>query len=712
MRSTLIDASWKRFIWLMNGLLLVLSPVAAGPVIGPEYTLQADEYSLSRDDAGFTHIRMTGYNPSERPGAAALPVRVYYFLVPPGVRLDSVTLEITNLDWFTLDGAFHIPVTDSDRPACDRDGREAGDGPDAAAVSNAGAMGCPIIELLPAGRLHHWNIVPVRFVPFCYDATDDTLAEIRRVSFRFHYDIDDTSQPVLPPPGDRLVARARRLCVNYDSAASGYPAAKSGGSPMYTYDYVIVTTSAIVTNSTRLDDFVAHKARRGHSVLIVTEDDYGTLTGQSPNGTAEKIRQWLIDNYSVLGIEYVLLIGDPDPDDPSSGSDSVGDVPMKMCWPRLHQSSYQEAPTDYFYADLTGNWDLDGDGYYGEWSGDWAAGGVDFANEVYVGRIPVYSAAYATLDAILLKLMTYENQSGAAWRRSALLPMSYSNATYDGAPLAEQMMDDFLTPAGFSSWTQYQQGHSSCPTADSFYDSDEELRGGTVVRNRWLAGPFGLVVWWGHGWYTSASVGYDGCWDGTLFNSTYAADLDDGWPSFVYQNSCLNGYPEDTANLQYSLLKNGGVATVAATRVSWFNTGVGYGDFDGSTTNSGIGYEFASRVADLQPAGMALFDAKTSMNPASDTRLMNYYDFNLYGDPALRLGPYFGDLDESLAVGAPDLTILIQYMSLNVSPGTAPFLAPLAAADLDCSGTVNAVDLQILAVFLEGGYELLPPAAI
>ncbi|MBN2430801.1 MAG: hypothetical protein JXQ27_04965, partial [Acidobacteria bacterium] len=200
--------------------------------------------------------------------------------------------------------------------------------------------------------------------------------------------------------------------------------------------------------------------------------------------------------------------------------------------------------------------------------------------------------------------------------------------------------------------------------------------------------------------------------DGTLFNSTYAADLDDAWPSFVYQNSCNNGYPEVTNNLQYCLLKNGAVAAVAATRVSWFNTSVGYGDFDGSTTNSGIGYEFASRVADLQPGGVALFDAKTSMSPGSDTRLMNYYDFNLYGDPALRLGPYFGDLDESLTVAAPDLAVLIQYLNLNVSPGTAPFLAPLAAADLDGSGTVDAVDLQILAAYLDGGHEVLPPAVI
>ena len=111
---------------------------------------------------------------------------------------------------------------------------------------------------------------------------------------------------------------------------------------------------------------------------------------------------------------------------------------MKMVWPRKDLSSYREAPTDYFYADLTGNWDWDGDGYYGEWGDYTHGGGVDFANEVYVGRIPVYGGDYATLDGILQKTIDYETDPNPrGWRKNALLPMSFSKSTYDGAPLAE-----------------------------------------------------------------------------------------------------------------------------------------------------------------------------------------------------------------------------------------------------------------------------------
>jgi hypothetical protein len=124
-----------------------------------------------------------------------------------------------------------------------------------------------------------------------------------------------------------------------------------------THDYFIITTNDIVANSDRLAGFIRLKQRFGYSVLVVTEDDYDGLIGQPPNGRAEKIRQWLINNY--VPMDYVLLIGNPDP--------AFDDIPMKMCWTRMYiEPEGFEYPTDFFYADLTGNWDLDGDLHFGE----------------------------------------------------------------------------------------------------------------------------------------------------------------------------------------------------------------------------------------------------------------------------------------------------------------------------------------------------------
>ncbi|HEY93944.1 MAG TPA: hypothetical protein G4O15_03265 [Dehalococcoidia bacterium] len=139
-------------------------------------------------------------------------------------------------------------------------------------------------------------------------------------------------------------------------------ASANGGGP---YDYVIITTSDIVDNSEYLEFFIKMKENNGHMVKIVTESDFEGLTGQHPNDTADKIRKWLQDYHAGLGIDYVLLIGDPDPDSFKENEDSVGDIPMKMCYPRYFRVG-EGSPTDLYYSNLTSNWDLDGDGFYHE----------------------------------------------------------------------------------------------------------------------------------------------------------------------------------------------------------------------------------------------------------------------------------------------------------------------------------------------------------
>jgi hypothetical protein len=400
-------------------------------------------------------------------------------------------------------------------------------------------------------------------------------------------------------------------------------------------DYVIITTSAIVAGSGKLDDFIAHKERLGYSVLVVTESDFLPLTGQAPNNRAEKIRQWLKENYASLGIKYVLLVGDPRPFE--SGE---GDIPMKMCWPRRTATPYRDAPTDYFYADLTGNWDKNGDQIYGQWGSgkDYpVAGGVDFTPEVYVGRIPVYDADYQTLDGILQKIILYELSSSTDWRKSALLPMAFSDSSTDGARLSEQMRDDYLNPGGYFSWRMYQQGTvGSC--ADSKYDSEEELHGGTAcegpvgrrqLRDRLLVGP----------WEPDGGVH-------RLFRMQWWSPLRKQSecqprrrpPSFTYQCSCLNAEPETTNNLAYSILKNGGIGTVSATRVSWYYVNQAYGTFDGSPSNSGLGYEYVNRQVQELAAGDALYQAKGTVYPGTSSETtMNWYVMNLYGDPSVSL---------------------------------------------------------------------------
>ncbi|MGB2955696.1 MAG: lamin tail domain-containing protein, partial [Anaerolineales bacterium] len=600
-----------------------------GPA-GLVYTITLPEPVFEQDAEGFDLVNMEGFSSFGMPGEPTLPHKTYNFALPPEAKFGSLAVEVIDIQTTVYEESYNIKPAVADTSET---------GLVAGGYQDQEPQPFSWVNTLPPGQMRKWKYASLDINPISYDSESGKITVATELTVEFSYDLRSDRVSAALLSDTFMDQEAEGLFENYQDARSWYDMV--GDLASTRPGFVVITTNAIEANSTKLAEFLDHKeANKGYTAWVITEDDYGGLTGQSPNGTAEKIRQWLITNYLGMSVDYVLLIGNPDPDYPGT-ADSVGDVPMKMVWP-LGNSSGDESATDSFYADLTGNWNLDGDSYYGEWTGDYSGvvGGVNFFPEVHVGRIPVYSADYATLDAILEKIMDYE-MGYTSWRDTVLLPMGFQSGApdphYDGAPLAEQMMDDYLDPAGYSHWTMYQQGGGTCAVDNSTYASSSELLGGTDVRDQWNSDYYSLVVWWGHGNSNTAAVGYGpSCWDGNLMTSSYAGNLlYDDYPSFVYLNSCTNGYPESSGNLGYALLKNGAIGTISASRDSYFNTGVGYGEFDGSTTNSGIGYEWSERLAKWDnPAGRALTWTRAFMTPEFNTRLTNYYDFNLYGDPS------------------------------------------------------------------------------
>jgi hypothetical protein len=611
-------------------------------------TFNAGNFTVEKDN-GYDIINMSEFSQRLVSGDPMLPSRTYNVLLPSEVDYLSLKLEVVSAKSRVHDGIFNIKPTPLSAPLTE-DVSKVGNatGLDYATVEyNASRIprssvystdaNYPenIVRLLVPGQMRKWKFVPVEFVPFQYNPVTGKLTSIESVTLNISYNLTGSS----PAAVSELMAdtvlddQAPDMFVNYQESKGWYLGRELAKSePSATIGYVIITTNAIRTNSAKLNAFVTHKQDLGYTVQVVTEDDFGSLVAPSPNYRADKIRQWLKDNYVSKKIMYVLLIGNPTPYSVSG----EGDIPMKMCWPRYAETRYPEykdCPTDAFYADLTGNWDKNGNGLFGELA-DYTAGGVDFAAEVYVGRIPVYNADYATLDSILQKMIDYESSRSTAWRKSALLPMSFSDSGTDGAYLAEQMKNNYLTSHSYSTWRMYQKGSGAC-AVNSAFSANQELRGGTIVRDRWAADDYGIMTWWGHGSSTSTSIGYSYCWDGEMMYSSYCPSLDDSHPSFAFLCSCLNGQPEVANNLQYSILKNGGIASVSATRVSWYMPGLT--DFVMSATNSGFAYEYNKRLVEELAAGDALMQMRASMVPYDAEYLMNFLDFNIYGDPSISI---------------------------------------------------------------------------
>ena len=379
-----------------------------------------------------------------------------------------------------------------------------------------------------------------------------------------------------------------------------------------------------------------------------------------PEKRPEKIREWLKNNYESEkdNIKYVLLIGNPDPYNPGSKldpetgecivyADTVGDIPMQTTWPLgWHCSEPQDYiyPTDHYYADLTGDWDLNGNGYFGDWNknpaeSDFAAGGVDFAADVYVGRIPVYQNEtdwVSDLGSILEKTIRYEKSTDRNWRRSSLLAAGFTDADSDMAYLSEGMME-YFGAADIRTHTMYLHA-SSC---SSIFAGDEDLAEDAVL-NFWNANPIGLTVWSGHGGSEVLSFGWicnftDA--DFTSGDTNKLAEIPRKNPAMVMLTGCVTGKPDKKSNLAYSLLKSGAISTVAAASNSHFVSRQTYPTRSGTDEISLAFYYAKGVVTDNDPIGQALFDAKPS--PSVLAMAMNY---NLYGDPSIRLMPTVEDV--------------------------------------------------------------------
>jgi hypothetical protein len=193
------------------------------------------------------------------------------------------------------------------------------------------------------------------------------------------------------------------------------------------------------------------------------------------------------------------------------------------------------------------------------------------------------------------------------------------------------MKGDYLNKKGFASYTMYQRG-SWRPEAKSQYFSNEELLGESTG-NRWGDNPYGIVAWWGHGNEHESFIGYGAPRGGPIFGVSEILSLNESMPAITYQNSCSNGTPEISDNLQYSLLIRGAIGAVGASRVSWYLGGEWIAGRINSD-NAAIGYYYLSDVANGARLGAALYLQKAQMGSAWEGKSwMNLLDINLYGDP-------------------------------------------------------------------------------
>ncbi|MBN1443575.1 MAG: hypothetical protein JXA90_12770 [Planctomycetes bacterium] len=510
-----------------------------------------------------------------------------------------------------------------------------------------------VVDVVGFSSRRQYLYVRLLFSPFQWNPRTQQLFEIRDVALTLSWErsrLNPASAAMRLSDPARIEERETSF-YNWLAAREWYDLAE-GFEREGSYDYVIITSRSVKTNCSQLSSFKTHKEGQGHTVAILSVE---TIEAFYPAPErADSMREFLRDKYQEWGIEWLLLVGDPDPYDQCEGAaDAVGSVPMKMAWPRGDgylgldedgEAVYGFCPTDHYFGDLSADWDVDGDGYAAS-SDDYdvvsvgvhAGGsdyyvyrnlyGLDFDMELKVGRIPFDDVS--RIDAVLDRTIQYQvnSSSPSSGRSRVYLACSFLDSSTDTACLGRQLHHEVLDPLGLSTFTFYQDA--------SIFSASHTLEN-TALIDEWQSRSAGLVLWAGHGSSTRTRIGYEEGgvehWDGTIMDTASAPGLVDGPDPFVFQTSCSNGRPEYAENLAHTMLHDSAVGTVAASRHCYYT--VGQDAFGSSHTCSDVAYRAMKWVANGSSAGRSMQIMRETGHPGDDWWMVhNLLTFNFYGDP-------------------------------------------------------------------------------
>jgi hypothetical protein len=639
----------KRFNYLLaiGSIIVSLSfGGGSGKIQTYSVVLNANEYQISETKNGYQEIGMQDFGMIGIPGKPALPSKTFMIALPPGadvvsIRADGAPQEIKGL-YKVKPAPMQLPK-DRYEEYIEKATKEYNDNLNTTYNSDE-LYPLEIAKHEGMGNLRKWRFAYIKFSPFQYRPYSGKLIFYNEIKITLIYTLplkdSEEWQRIQRSLFDSTAdEQAQKLFINYQDATKWYkPSAikPKGGCLLGKYkendaiSYCIIIPDMSYLPSVTNYLFWKAVTLAPDTVACVSVD---TIEAYYQGwDRVEKIRNFLIDAYYYLDLRYALLVGD------------IYDIPMRECWPdpnnHTPDPNERPVPTDYYYADLTGDWDSDWDGYYGEMGED----DVDFAAEISVGRIP-WSNQQA-VENICNRMGNFEMSTGA-WKKQALMlgavTFLYPRFT-DEARIMEAIKDSLLVPQGWTYWRLYEKGGlepSPLPCDDSLCEDN------TV--GYWAGNPFGYVNWSSHGnsdgAYRTINIGGQPE-NPPIFLTSDILYLNDNYPSIVFSSACLTAKPEDL-NLGKLLLGYGSAGFIGGTRSVFGLTGeIGWNTGGNTSYNC---YFALCMMRYLQKVGDAVYNSKLyyqANHYDTYTDQHNLFAFNLYGDPALIWQGYYTGIQE------------------------------------------------------------------
>jgi hypothetical protein len=528
-------------------LVFLIVAVTATSVFAYTVRLELDDVKVvTVDDMGFkgyTAVSLDGgYVLPVEPGEPALPGLPVAVALPQGTEIESV--NVTYSDPVALPGSYKVlPMQEPEKVGAEPDSVVL---PDTEIYSSSALFPGEYAYSFESGNMGGYHVGNVILAPVQYIPATGELFVYREIDFNLNL---TPARGNLVYPKYRLAwidrymtERLESTVINPEDVMSpaGTVLIDAGDKmPDDIYPYLIIVKTGLEEGA---ENLALWKTKKGLKAKVLSTDE--VIAGYSGVDTEEQIRNCIIDYYENCGTQFVCFIG------------PTLSIPMR----KAYDPSFDVAegnhlvPTDNYYGCLDGDWNADGDGYWGEYPSD----NVDFNYDVFVGRMQVSTVSYA--NEVVDKTLCYEGTELSSednpydYNDQVLLAAGWLDGSTNGAEGKIFIKDNYMQ----SPFWGFTELYDSSFTASAFIN---EMNEGKGVIN--------------HGAHSNTTIlgtesGYVSATD--LYNLTNHPRF----TAFLYTYGCYAANTDSPFNCGayfVSSPEGGGVGFVGNTRYGWYAGG-------------------------------------------------------------------------------------------------------------------------------------------
>ena len=623
-------------LYLLIALVLSVSLLKAG-LIEKSWSIPHPEIVKHGD---YQKVIFPNTLQTNRAGEPSLPYFAVSLLLPPGESAESI--EFKGEEETIIEGYFQLyPYQPS---------RTLNDTARAPFIKNEKVYSTN--HTLPAGStgklktayLNGHGFAMSAFTPVKYNPATGKLSYYKRVTIVVHTKIS----PVADKQFKQLKTTATvnnkilKLAQN-PKTLNLYKTTQTHS--MTDYRLLIITGTGYLNSFDSLRNIYLERGIRSkvYSVNYINSN----ISGQD---SQEKIRNFIIQEYQNHGVELVLLGGD------------VEIVPYRGFYCYVISGGGVESndiPADLYYSALDGNWNDDGDSYWGEPDED------DLLPDVAVARMPFSNTT--ELNALIHKSIWYQNKPVLGEFTKPLLAGEYLYA--DPETWGSQYLNLLIGTHSDNGYTT--TGIPSSYNIDSLYEKHQSWSGTTLINHINQGKEFVHHV--GHA--NQTYVAHLDNSDITNANFYACNGITHNYTLFHTHGCDCGAFDYDDCILERMVnIENFAAAVIGNSRYGWFNEG----QTEGPAAHLHRETEDALFYDSLNMLGRALMEAKIATSPwveapgqwEEGALRWNFYDLNALGDPAMSIWT-----NEPVSINVtcnPSITIGTDSVSVYVESNGSP----------------------------------------